>query len=165
MTVLFKNPNHSCCCFQWRVVHQVWQIEIFFFPFIEKLYPPVCSTVPASLQARGYRPRDCNKGKVEQKGRGFFYIGKNKKLIPACQSRYTFLFVSRLWKCWILSILAHFWWIRNFKNWRFILASVLRGPFEKWLKMVTWKLVKIHNTGNNIYNLSLHFPVGICIVV
>ena len=35
-----------------------WQAG--FFPFIEKLYPPVCSTVPASLQAQGCRPRDCS---------------------------------------------------------------------------------------------------------
>ena len=38
------------------------EFSFFFFPFIDKLYRPVCSTVPASLQARGRRPRDCNKG-------------------------------------------------------------------------------------------------------
>ena len=34
----------------------------FFFPFIDKFHPPVCSTVPAGLQAQGHWPRDCNKG-------------------------------------------------------------------------------------------------------
>ena len=58
------------------VVHLVWQAWIFFFHFIEKLYPPVCSPVPASLQARGRRPRDCNK--VKQKGSDFSVLGKNK---------------------------------------------------------------------------------------
>ena len=36
------------------------EFSFLFFPFIEKLYPTVCTTVPASLQARGCRPRDCN---------------------------------------------------------------------------------------------------------
>ena len=38
---------------KWRVVYLVWQhgFWFFFFPFIAKLYPIVCSTVP-----------DCNKG-------------------------------------------------------------------------------------------------------
>ena len=33
--------------------------SFFFFPFIEKLNSPYGSNVPASLQARGQRPRDC----------------------------------------------------------------------------------------------------------
>ena len=45
-----------------------------FFPFIEKLYPPVSSTVPASLQARGRRLRDCKRAKVEQKEGGGIYV-------------------------------------------------------------------------------------------
>ena len=34
----------------------------FFFPFIEKFYPPVCSTMPASLQVWGLRQMDSPKG-------------------------------------------------------------------------------------------------------
>ena len=30
---------------------------VFVLPFKEKLYPPVCSTMPASLQDQGHRPR------------------------------------------------------------------------------------------------------------
>ena len=41
-----------------------------FFPFIEKSYPPLFSTMPASLQARGHRPRDCNKGLGRAKREG-----------------------------------------------------------------------------------------------
>ena len=35
------------------------KLSFFFFPFIEKLYTPVCSTVPTSLQAGGRRLKDC----------------------------------------------------------------------------------------------------------
>ena len=38
------------------------ELSFFFFPFIDKLYHPVCSAVPASFQAQGRRPRDFNKG-------------------------------------------------------------------------------------------------------
>ena len=41
--------------------------KLIFSPFLEKLYPPVCSTVSASLQAQGRWLRDCNKGKVRAK--------------------------------------------------------------------------------------------------
>ena len=52
-----------------------------FSPFIEKSYPPVCSTVPASLQVRSRRPRDCNKGQGREKREGDFSIlGKKKNL-------------------------------------------------------------------------------------
>ena len=33
------------------------EFSFFFFTFIEKLYPPVCSTVPASLQAQSRRAK------------------------------------------------------------------------------------------------------------
>ena len=42
----------------------------FFFHFMLKLYPPVCSTVPASLQAREGRLRDCNLGQGRAKREG-----------------------------------------------------------------------------------------------
>ena len=66
----------------------VWQTGIYFFcfPLIEKLHPPVCSTVP------DFKPEAACRGiairtRVEQIWRWFYYIGK--KFIPACQSRYT----------------------------------------------------------------------------
>ena len=34
-------------------------IFVLFFPLIEELYPPVCFSVLISLQARGFRLRDC----------------------------------------------------------------------------------------------------------
>ena len=47
----------------------------FFFPFIEKLYLPVCSTVPASLQVRG---RSSNYGlQMREK-----YFSKNYGISP-----------------------------------------------------------------------------------
>ena len=39
-----------------------WNFVFLFFPFIGKVYPPVCSTVPTLLQALCHRRRDCNKG-------------------------------------------------------------------------------------------------------
>ena len=53
----------------------------FVFPFILILYPPVCSTVPASLQAQGCRPRDCNKAKVELKGRVIFPLRQTRNFM------------------------------------------------------------------------------------
>ena len=48
---------------KWRVVHLTWFDQLkFCFPFFVKLYPPVFSTIPPSLQAQGRRTRDCNKG-------------------------------------------------------------------------------------------------------
>ena len=70
--------RHIHCSFQLGVTHlpiydeircfygelYTWfdklEFSFFFFPFIEKLFSPVCSTVPNSLQ--GHRQRDCNKG-------------------------------------------------------------------------------------------------------
>ena len=46
--------------------------SFFSFPFIEKLNPLGCSTMPASWQAQGHRPRDRKRTKVEQKGRVIF---------------------------------------------------------------------------------------------
>ena len=42
------------------------------FPFIEKLYTPVFSTVPASLQAKAIGWGIAIGAKVEHKGRGIF---------------------------------------------------------------------------------------------
>ena len=70
-------------CGKWRVMHLVWQAGIFFFPFIEKLHPPVCSTMPFSWQAPDCRPRDFNKGWGRAKREGDFSIlAKNKNIIP-----------------------------------------------------------------------------------
>ena len=56
-----------------------WNFLFFFFPFIEKLHPPVCSSKPASLQARGIAIR----AKVKQKGGvDFSILGKNKIIVP-----------------------------------------------------------------------------------
>ena len=52
------------------------ELSFFFSPFIEKLKPPVFSTVPASLQAWGHRPRDRNKGGVKREV--FFFKSVNK---------------------------------------------------------------------------------------
>ena len=48
-----------------------WNSVFFFFPFTEKLYPPVCSTVPASLQAEVLGHGIIIRAKVEQKGRKY----------------------------------------------------------------------------------------------
>ena len=53
------------------------EFSFFFFPFKEKLYPPVCSKVFASLQAQGCRPRDCNKA-------GNFFLFFYFKRVHAC---------------------------------------------------------------------------------
>ena len=62
---------------------------------LDKLYPPVCSTMPASLQAQSQGIAIRAK-KVDQKGGGgdFSVLGKNKKIIPASQSRYTIMFLK-----------------------------------------------------------------------
>ena len=62
---------------KWRVLHLVWQN--WFFSHYGKIIPP-------SLQARGRR-----RAKREN---NFSLLWENKNLIPAGQSRYTFLFVS-----------------------------------------------------------------------
>ena len=67
----------------WRVVNLLLQagIKFFIFPLYRKIITPVCSTVPASLQARGRRPRDCNKGKGRAKKEGdFFTLVKHEKI-------------------------------------------------------------------------------------
>ena len=60
----------------------------FFFPFIEKLCPPVCSTVPNSLQAQSHRAKDCNKGLGRAIREGDFAIlGKTLSLsVSLCLS-------------------------------------------------------------------------------
>ena len=55
--------NGELCTWFDKLVFNKLEFSFYFFPFKEKLYPPVCSTMPASLQARGCRPRDYNKGK------------------------------------------------------------------------------------------------------
>ena len=66
-------------------------------PRKNRLYPPVCSNVPASLQVEAIGWGISIRAKVGQKGRVIFIKWeKNKNLMPACQSRYTFLCVSRL---------------------------------------------------------------------
>ena len=36
------------------------EFSFLLFPFMEKLYPPVCSTLPASLQAQGWAVGLCS---------------------------------------------------------------------------------------------------------
>ena len=48
------------------------KFSFLFFSLYKKLYPPVCSTVPASLQ--GGMPRDCNKGSNRTKKESDFYV-------------------------------------------------------------------------------------------
>ena len=60
------------------------KLEFFFliFTFIEKLYPHVCFTMPASLQALGWRI--AIRAKVDQKGRVIFLyqVTKSKSKSP-----------------------------------------------------------------------------------
>ena len=80
---------------KWRVVYLVWKAGIKFFILTvwKKNYHsclPYCVRQFASL-----RPQAKELQKVQRKSkkrRGFFEIGK--EFIPACQSGYTFLFVS-----------------------------------------------------------------------
>ena len=69
----------------WRVVHWVDKLEFSFFPSIEKLYPPVCPTMPASFQAQGYRLRDWNKGKGRAKRGDDLNSTKNSSTPPHTQ--------------------------------------------------------------------------------
>ena len=55
-----KLTKYNSTIAEWRVVQLVLQAGILLFHFIGKINPPVCSTVPASLQAQGHRQRDCN---------------------------------------------------------------------------------------------------------
>ena len=64
---------------KWIIVHLVWRAGIFFFPFIEKLYPPFCSTMPASLPG-WIAIIIVIRAKVEQKGRVFSVLGKKIQL-------------------------------------------------------------------------------------
>ena len=71
------------------------ELSFSFFP-LKKNITPYCSTVPASLQAWGPRPRNCNKGKGRAKKSWFCILGQILKIFPACQSGCTFLFASHL---------------------------------------------------------------------
>ena len=69
---------------------QIWLVVSVFvlFPFMvifQFSYLPPCATVPSSLQARGRRPRDCNKGifvlreRKREKERG----ARDRKMSPS----------------------------------------------------------------------------------
>ena len=45
------------------------------------MYPPVCSTAPASLQAKAISQGTAIRAWVEQEGRAIFYIGKEFNFI------------------------------------------------------------------------------------
>ena len=79
---------------KWGVVHLVWQAGIMFFLFffIEKVCPPVCFTVPTSLQARGLRNMDCNKGSGRAK-RGSVYVS----LSPPLPLKEVFSLYQKFW--------------------------------------------------------------------
>ena len=60
ISILVPEPNpimESCA-------HSLknWNFVFIFSPFLEKLYLPVCLTLPVSLKAQGHMQRDCNKG-------------------------------------------------------------------------------------------------------
>ena len=69
-------------CFNGELSTWSDNLEFCFFVFslYRKLYPPVCSTVPASLQVRGLRLRDCNKGSGRAKRRVIFLYWENGML-------------------------------------------------------------------------------------
>ena len=64
-----QNDNGEWCTWFGKM-----EFRLLFLPFIEKLYPPVCSTVPTRLQAQGIAIR----AKVGKKRRelGIFYSFK-----------------------------------------------------------------------------------------
>ena len=62
-----------------------------FFPLYRKSIPSFL------LQCNGQGPGIAGRDNIKQKGREIFlYWEKNKNIIQACQSRYTFIFVSSL---------------------------------------------------------------------
>ena len=61
----------------WIHITQI-SLLLFLFPFIEKLYPPVCSIEP-NCKPKTIGQRIAITGKVEQKVRVVFYIGKKEK--------------------------------------------------------------------------------------
>ena len=64
-----------------------------FFSLHRKIIPSCLLYRVRQFASPSCRPRDCNKGKGRAKREGdFSVLGKNKKFIPACQSRDTFLF-------------------------------------------------------------------------
>ena len=68
----------------------VW-IIFLLFPIIAKLYPPVCSTL-ALFAIHQPTASGLQLGTAEQiGGYNFATFGKNKKLNPRCQTRYTTL--------------------------------------------------------------------------
>ena len=59
------------------------ECSFFFFLFIEKLYPPVSSTLPASWKAKAIGRGIEVRAKVEQKGRlNFLYLSNSFSLSP-----------------------------------------------------------------------------------
>ena len=76
----------------------VWQAGIFFFifTFIEKLYPHMCFTMPASLQALGWRI--AIRAKVDQKGRVIFLyqVTKSKSKSPDSHIKREYKFIASL---------------------------------------------------------------------
>ena len=73
-----------------------WNLFLLFFPSQEKLYSPVCSIVPASLQARGHRPRDCTMGLGRAKREGDFSVLGKKNSFQLVKVGTHFSFVSLL---------------------------------------------------------------------
>ena len=62
---------------------------VFSFPFIEKLYTLVCSTVLASLQAEAVGQGIAIPAKVEHKGRVIFIYWEKRKLNgTTCTNKY-----------------------------------------------------------------------------
>ena len=91
---IIKLTPRSICCRQKKHVHKPqgftsWKLMFSFLLFIEKLYPPVCSTVALFAIPHPTASGLQSEREKQTKKYNFSIKGKKKNKIPACQTRCT----------------------------------------------------------------------------